>query len=452
MEVKPGQSLILKVESVSHQGEGVAKLNGHTVFVPYGAPGDLVQGEIISVKKEYARALIREVLVPGQRVEPQCPWFYQCGGCNLQHLDYRLQLAIKSETVRTTLKKIGGIDPGLVREVLPTRSWNYRNKLQASVGLHQDRLTAGLYRPRSHDLVPVDECHIQHGVNNRFAAEIAALARDTGITPWDEEKNTGILRHIMVRHSERTGETLAVCVVSRLRFPNRDQFLARLRDRLSAVNTLVLNENPRSTNVILGEREEIIWGPGYITDEISGLKFKISAGSFWQVNPDGAEKVYRQVKEYAQLTGRETVLDVYCGTGSIGLFLAQEAGEVNGIESNAGAVKDARDNAVLNKAENAKFYTGKAEDLLPQLVKAGLKAEVIILDPPRKGCAPALLEGVVKVGPERIVYVSCNPATLARDLKTLGEKGYLALEVQPVDMFPQTNHVETIVLMSRVKE
>ena len=451
LPLQPGQLIQLTIENITHQGEGVAKVNGYTVFVPSTAPGDLVNAEIISAKKTYARALMREIIQPGQRVEPRCQWYDQCGGCNLQHLSYQDQLKIKTENVKMTLKKIGGINPDLVLPALSTQEWNYRNKFQAPVAKYGGQPRAGLYKPRSHDLVPVSDCAIQHKVNNHLATDIANIARETGIIPWDERHMKGTLRHIVIRHSEATGQSLAALVVSSLDFPRRDQFLSKLRE-ISGLHSLVLNENPRPTNVILGDREEIIWGPGNIMDRIGELTFKISARSFWQVNSAGAEKIFQKVKEYAQLQGKETVLDIYCGTGSIGLFLADQATRVIGIESNLSAIEDARDNARMNGIDNAEFHAGRAEDLLPQMVQKGLKADVIVLDPPRKGCEPSLLEAVAQAKPLRIVYVSCNPATLARDLKLLEERGYLAREVQPVDMFPQTSHVETVVMMSRVKE
>lgn len=445
--LKPGQRIELRIEKITHQGEGLGKYQGFAVFVPYSAQGDVVRAEVISVKKDYARALVHELIEPGRRVEAKCQWYRQCGGCNLQHLDYSLQLEIKTETVKSTLGRIGGIDSTLVKDILPTRVWNYRNKYQAPVARHQGRLTAGLYKPRSHDLVPVTDCVIQHGPNNRSVEQVASIARETGIIPWDEKKHTGIMRHIVVRHSQATGQTLAALVVSRLDFPNRERFLSKLKEQLPDLHSLVLNENPRPTNVILGDREAVIWGPGYITDKIGDLVFKISARSFWQVNPDGALKIYEKAGEYARLTGEETVLDIYCGTGSIGLFLAKKAKRIIGIESNVSAVQDARDNACLNNIDNAEFHAGRAEDVLPQMAKE-VKADIVILDPPRKGCDPALLEAVILTAPKRIVYVSCNPATLARDLKLLEERGYETKEVQPVDMFPHTSHVECVVLMT----
>ena len=448
----PNQRIQLTIDSVTHQGEGVAKYEGYAVFVPYSAPGDIVIVEIISAKKDYARGLIKEIIHPGQRIDPKCQWYHQCGGCNLQHMDYEHQLDIKTETVKTTLKRIGGIDPNLVKPTQATRAWNYRNKLQAPVANYKGQLTAGLYKPRSHSLVPVTDCDIQHKPNNQIVERIAIIARETGVIPWDERQNKGILRHIVVRHSEATGQSLAALVVSQLDFPGRDRFLSKLEEEMKDLFSLVLNENPRPTNVILGDREEIIWGPGYITDNIGDLTFKISARSFWQVNPDGARKIYEKAREYAQLTGQETVIDIYCGTGSIGLFLANTAKNIIGIESNLGAINDAKDNASMNKIENAEFIAGDAGEVLPRMVQQGQRADVIILDPPRKGCDPALLEAVVEANPQRIVYVSCNPGTLARDLRFLQEKGYDEKEVQPVDMFPHTSHVECVVLMSRAKE
>lgn len=447
MPVKVDELLEVTIESISYQGEGVAKFQGNTLFIPYGAPGDLVRIRVLSAKKSYARGLIEEILRPGQRIRAKCPWFEQCGGCNLQHLGYDLQLTAKTAGVRTTLKRIGGINPDIVGEALPTGPWHYRNKLQAQVGLEEDRLAVGLFAPGSHNLIPVEDCLIQRRSTNEYALIIADIARETGISPWDEKKQSGSLRQVIIRHSQATGETLAALVVSPLDFPNRAKFLDGLKKELPALNSLVLLENPHPAAAIPKNREEIVWGPGYITDKIGDLQFIVSARSFWQVNPEGTKVVYDKVKEFAQLTGKETVLDIYCGTGSIGLYLAARADRVIGIESNPWAVRDAQKNALLNKIEKAKFYKGKAEDLLPQMVRAGLKADVIVLDPPRKGCEAPLLEAVASVKPERIIYVSCNPATLARDLNILVEKGYPVREVQPVDMFPQTYHVEMCVLL-----
>lgn len=432
----------MTIENISHQGEGVAKIQGYTVFVPFSAPGDKVRAEIISTKKEYARALIQEIQENGQRIAARCPHFTQCGGCDLQHIDYQKQLKIKDQATRSTLQRIGKIDPSLVKHILPSRPWNYRNKYQAPVAQVNGQLTVGLYKPKSHDLVPITQCYIQHQPNHELAEKVAQAARESHITPWDENSHQGILRHIVVRHSEATNQSLIALVVSSLTFPNKEKFINCLKTQLPDLHTLVLNENPRPTNVILGDREEVIWGPGYITDRLRDLTFKISARSFWQVNPDGALKIYSQAKDYAQFTGTETVLDIYCGTGSIGLFMAKDAKQVVGIEINKKAIEDARDNAKLNNIHNAEFHAGKAEDILPQLLKEGLKADVVILDPPRKGCELALLQAVAQIQPQRIVYVSCNPATLARDLKILADHNYITQEIQPVDMFPHTSHVE----------
>lgn len=445
-----GQVLRLSVNSVSHRGEGVGEAGGFTVFVPYTAPGDVAEVEVISVKPDYARALARRIIRPGNRVKPRCRWHGQCGGCSLQHLDYSIQLEQKTQAARATLQRIGGVDPGLVKGILPAEPWHYRNKLQNPVAYHSGQLTAGMYRPRSHDLVPVEDCAIQHPENTRLAQAAEHAARQAGVPPWQDNK--GVLRHIVSRHSAATGQSLLVLVVSQLHFPQRDQLVGELKQLLPQLDSMVFNENPHITNVILGAREEVVWGPGHIIDQLNGLKFKISARSFWQVNTQAALAVYNKVREYASLSGRETVLDIYCGTGSIGLFLAQDAKEVIGIESNSKAVEDARHNAEMNNIHNARFHLGQAEKQLPRFVRQGLRADVIVLDPPRKGCAPPLLQAAADAAPQKIVYVSCNPATLARDLRLLAELGYGIREVQPVDMFPHTHHVECVVLMSRVKD
>ncbi len=446
--VEVGDKATVSIESISHQGEGVGKIDGLTVFVPFSAPGDVLQAEVVSVKPNYARAVIHSIIKPGRRVEPPCPWFGACGGCSVQHLDYDDQLTFKTAVVKDALERIGKIDSLCVREILPTEPWNYRNKLQHPVAFLQGRLTIGMYRSRTNQLVPVEGCPIQMEPTNVVARKAAVVARETGITPWQGKE--GLLRHILCRYGPATGQLMLVLVVSTLDFPLRQQLVKGLREQLPQVDCLVLNENNRPDNVILGSREEVVWGLGYITDKLGGLEFKISASSFWQVNSMGAELIVEKVREYAGLSGTETVLDIYCGTGSIGLNLAANAGQVIGIESNSRAVKDAKENAKRNDIENTSFHCGRAETLLPQLIERDISADVAVLDPPRKGCDARLLEAVAAAKPQRIVYVSCNPATLARDLALLKEKGYEIKEVQSLDMFPQTHHVECVVLMSRV--
>lgn len=413
------------------------------VFIPFAAPGELVLGRVTSVKKDFARAVILEIVEPGRRVTPQCPWFGTCGGCDLQHIDYQLQLATKTNAVKTTLKRIGGISPEIIKETLPTRPWQYRNKLQMPVAMRQGKLTAGFYKSRSKDLVAVETCAIQQKANDCAVRAVINVARETGISAI-------VLQGIMIRCSAATGETLLVLEVNQRKFSEREAFLKGLKERIPHLTSLVLWEKPEQASREV--RDEVVWGAGYIIDVIGSLKFKVSPHSFWQVNSYGVLQVYQQVKEYARLSGAETVLDIYCGVGSIGLFLAGGAKEVIGIESNASAIQDTQENAVINDVRNARFHKGSAEIILPQMVQKGLKADVVVMDPPRRGCAAPLLEAVTQAAPERIVYVSCNPATLARDLRLLGERGYRAREVQPIDMFPQTSHVECVVLMSKVQK
>ncbi|SHK18566.1 23S rRNA (uracil1939-C5)-methyltransferase [Anaerobranca californiensis DSM 14826] len=449
-----GDNVLLTINDVTSEGEGVGKVEGFTVFVPKTVKGDVVKGKIISTKKTYARALLQEIIIPSEnRVQPKCKIYDECGGCNLQHIEYQHQLEIKRKIVEDAICRIGGFNEIPVKHVLTAGSENYRNKMQAPVGFSDGRVIAGFYKPKSHEIVPTDNCIIQHQKGNEILKKVVQIINQLKIQPYDEREGKGIIRHIMSRVGINTGQTMLVLVVTTTDFPQKEGLVERIKKVLPDLTTLVFNINNKKTNVILGTENVVSFGKGHIEEISQGIKFKISPLSFFQVNPKGMEVLYQRAVEYAGLTGKERVIDAYCGLGSISLFMAKKAKEVLGIEIVPQAVRDAKENAKLNNIDNVTFIEGKAEDVMVDLAKKGEKYDVVVVDPPRKGCEASLLAAIKEIAPQRVVYVSCNPATLARDLKILCEEGmYTIKEVQPVDMFPHTSHVECVVFMSRVEK
>jgi len=450
--VKRGQRIIVPVHDITHEAEGVGQHQGFTIFVPDALPGDTAEVEIISVKPNYARGLIHRLIDSSpERVTPPCPYYAQCGGCQLMHASYAAQLSYKQEQVQAALQRIGGLGKVTIKPVIamPT-PFNYRNKAQFPVGLQDGQVVMGCYKQRSHEIVPVESCLIQYEANNAGLAAVREAVSSFGISVYKESSHTGMLRHVLVRHAKSTNETMVVLVINGESLPLAGDIAREITARLPSVVSVQVNINRKRGNIILGEETQLVWGRDYIIDEIAGLKIKVSARSFLQVNPVQTEVLYRKVLEYAALTGKETVFDLYCGVGTIGLSLASQAKQVIGIEVIHDAVRDAEDNAKLNDIGNARFFAGLAEEVVPRLIQDGHAPQVCIVDPPRAGCDERLLATLAALLPERIIYVSCNPSTLARDLRYLGERGFRTLEVQPVDMFPHTSHVETVALMSRV--
>ena len=449
-----GQVVQLEIEGLTSAGEGVGRQEGFTVFVPGALPGDRVEAEVISLKPKYGRALPRKVLRKSeQRVAPLCPVYDACGACQLQHLDYTAQLEYKRQWVVDALERIGKLNDITVHPTLPMEEpWRYRNKAQFPVGLTAGRIVAGCYRQRTHQIVDIDDCSIQHPLSARVLQVVKKLAAAYGLSVYDEQTGEGLLRHVLVRVGFHTDEALAVLVTTSKPFGQLKELAADLMQEVPELVGVVQNINDRRTNVILGDKTIPLAGRDYLIDQLGGLKFRISARSFYQVNPLQTEVLYQKTLDYAGLTGSETVIDAYCGIGTISLFLACKAQKVIGIEVVEAAIHDARRNATLNDINNAEFIVGEAEKVMPRLYKDGLRPDVIVVDPPRAGCAEPLLEAIVNMQPQRVVYVSCNPTTLARDLAYLSQKGFRVQEVQPVDMFPHTGHVETVVLMSRVKD
>ena len=449
--VTKGQLIELEIHNLNHDGEGVGRYQGFTIFVPDTAPGETVSAKVISLQKSYGRALLQSILKHSPaRVDPPCEHATQCGGCQLQHLQYEEQLKLKQNTVRDALKRIGNIDIPVLPTIGMKDPWHYRNKAQVPIGQENGTVRAGFYEKKSHNIIDVQRCHIQHPANDNVVHTVRTLLQQFSIPIYREKEHKGLVRHIMARTSFTTGEVLVAIITNGRHFPNREAFVTQLQQSIPNLTGIVQNINTRSGNTILGKEEITLWGQPWLREELGGLEFHVSARSFFQVNPIQTEILYNKALEYASLSGSETVFDLYCGIGTISLFLARKAARVVGVESVEAAVDDARQNASLNKIENAEFHTGAAEVIVPKLFKQGYHADVVVVDPPRKGCDEVLLATITAMRPNRIVYVSCNPATLARDLKYLQENGYNAIEAQPVDMFPHTSHVECVVLITRV--
>lgn len=449
--VRPGEVLDVAVHDLSHKGEGVGRYEGLTLFIPNAAPGDRVKARVVESKKTYARAVLVEVVEPSpDRVPPRCPVVDQCGGCQLQHIAYSKQLDLKRDTVVANITRIGKLNDVIVHPTIGMEDpWNYRNKAQIPVGFHSGRVIAGFFAPGSHRLVDIDVCDIQHPLGNQIMTAVKSLAQQYGVRIYDERRHTGVLRHVLTRVARGSGEAMAVLVTNGPEFPHAAEIARGLMEQVPGVVSVVQNINSHKTNVVLGETSRVIAGQDHITDYIGDLAFNISPVSFFQVNPVQTEVLYAKAVEYAALTGDQTVLDLYCGIGTISLFLARQAAHVIGIEWVEEAVRDARINAQRNGVDNVRFIAGDAATHMPRLAADGIALDVVVLDPPRKGCDESVLRAIAEVGPKRIVYVSCNPASLARDLNLLDQLGYKTVEVQPVDMFPHTAHIECCALLVR---
>mgnify|MGYP002587042903 CR=1 FL=1 len=451
--VQKGKTYDISIVRLGSSGEGVGRYEGFTVFVPFALPGETVRARITLVKKTYATASLVEVLKPSpDRIQPQCPVYDRCGGCQLQHLSYEGELKEKRQQVRDALERIGHLQ-GL--DVLPTLGahtpWHYRNKMQFPVAAAgKGKVAIGCFAAATHEVIDVTDCAIQKEGNNAIVAVVRQWMKDFKIPAYDEDARTGIVRHIMGRVGVHTGEIMVCLVTACDMVPHMKDLVQRLRRDIPGLTSVVQNVNKRHTNVILGPKTKTVYGKGTIHDSIGPLTFHISAQSFFQVNSEQAQRLYETALDFADLKGGETVADVYCGTGTITLFLAQKAKFVRGVEIVPAAIENAKENAKLNGLENTEFFVGKAEEVLPrEYKKNGVYADVIVVDPPRKGCDSVCLDTIVKMAPEKVVYVSCDSATLARDVKYLGERGYEVKRVKTVDMFPWSGHVETVVLMSR---
>lgn len=502
--------LQLQIEDMSVNGEGIGKADGVAFFVKDAVIGDQVLVKVIKMKKRYGYARLLKILSPSlYRVEPLCEYWRQCGGCQIQSLDYTQQLHYKEEKVRNNLRRIGGFSIAdmerkeqkfLFHPIIGMeKPFFYRNKAQFPIGTDKNgRIVTGFYAARSHNIIPSRNCYLGVEINEKILDIVISFMERYHISAYDERTSKGLVRHVLIRFGFVTEEIMVCLVINGSTLPHAEQ-LVELLQEIKGMTSIVININQKSTNVILGEKIINLWGQDYITDYIGEVKYQISPLSFYQVNPVQTKKLYETVLDYAALTGKETVWDLYCGIGTISLFLAQRAKQVYGVEVVAPAIADARNNAKINGIENVEFFVGKAEEVLPafyenyvketqenvkdmglqsdteaclnqfeiedkgaaedeiEIADKGhakdrkiLRPDVIVVDPPRKGCDDKCLETIVKISPARVIYVSCDSATLARDLKYLCERGYEVREVQPVDMFPQTVHVETVCLLSKL--
>lgn len=451
LPVAVGGEYEAEIIGIGHDGEGVGRVEGYTLFVPGALPGERVLVRVEHVKKQYGHAkLLRVLTASPDRVAPPCGIYERCGGCQLQHLDYAAQLRVKRQLVVDNLQRIGKLQDVVAHPTLGMSDpWRYRNKVQVPIGEEEGGLIGGFYAQGSHDIIDMKECLIQHEEGDRVVETVKRLGRELGITAYHEESHTGLLRHVVVKVGFRTAEVMLVLVTNGVNIPHEDEWIARIRSEIPGVASICQNVNEGRTNVIFGDRTLVLWGREVIYDYIGDIKFAISPRSFFQVNPVQTEVLYGKALEYAALTGRETVIDAYCGIGTISLFLAQRARRVYGVEIVPEAIEDARLNAELNGIANVDFSVGRAEEVLPAWQRAGVTPDVVVVDPPRKGCDGALLVTLLELKPGRIVYVSCNPSTLARDLRVLEDGGYRTVEVQPVDMFPHTTHIENVALIVR---
>ena len=448
--LKKNDEIQLTVKSCTVQGSGVCDYNGMTVFVRGAVTGDHVIAHIIKVKKTYAVGIIKKITQRSPiRIKPQCAVSEKCGGCCFAHISYDAELEIKQKQVEDNFRRIGGLDV-TIKPIIPSPdSSRYRNKAQYPVGSDGKFASIGFYAPMTHRIIDCADCFLQPEDFKKVVDIFRDWIRERKISVYDEVAHKGILRHIYLRKGFVTGEIM-VCLVANSRdVPFTDELIETLKAEVEGLRSVILNVNTKNTNVVLGSECITLYGSDYITDELCGLKFNISPLSFYQVNHDGAEILYNKAKEYAALTGKESLIDLYCGTGTIGLTMAREAGQLVGVEIIEQAVENAKKNAELNGIENSRFICGDASKAAEILLQEGIKPDVVILDPPRKGCDGALVETVSKMSPERIVYVSCDSATLARDCARFLEEGYKVEEATPVDMFPRTGNVETVVLLSQ---
>ncbi|MDO4317407.1 MAG: 23S rRNA (uracil(1939)-C(5))-methyltransferase RlmD [Lachnospiraceae bacterium] len=450
------QRLELYIEDMTEDGSGVGKADGFPFFVKDTVIGDRVEAVVTKLKKSYGYGRMLHILTPSpSRIPEACPSARRCGGCQLQAMSYERQLEFKREKVANHLKRIGGLSVPVEPVIGMEQPFHYRNKTQVPVGVDREgRLRMGFYASRSHEIVEQANCLLGGRENDRILETIRSFLTEYRIPAYDETSGRGLVRHILIRRSYETGEYLVCIVINGKHLPRQELLVERLRALAPepTVSSVCLNINEADTNVILGEQVVNLFGPGYLEDSIGQLRFRVSPQSFFQVNPEQTRKLYETALSFAALTGTEQVWDLYCGIGTISLFLAQKAGFVRGVEIVAPAVRDAEANAVRNGLSNTRFYVGKAEEVLPRVYEEeNCRPDVIVVDPPRKGCEPRVLDTMLAMQPSRIVYVSCDSATLARDLKHLTAGGYEVKKVQPVDMFPWTVSVETVCLLSKLK-
>ncbi|WP_297522367.1 23S rRNA (uracil(1939)-C(5))-methyltransferase RlmD [uncultured Clostridium sp.] len=452
--IEKNKEYILDIISQGYEGEGVAKIDDNfPIFVEGALAGEKVKVIIVKAKKKFAYGKIVEIIEKSpNRVDMKCEHRVS-GGCNLQHYSYEAQLDFKYDRVKECIRRIGKLDDSIVK--LPIGMENpdkYRNKVQLPIGIRNGKLSIGFFAARSHEIMDMESCIIQDEVADKVISLTRNWIKEHNIKPYNiegEYDESGILRHIMVRRGFKTNEVMVVIVTNGRKLPHAEEFIKTITENVEGIKSVVQNINSEKTNVILGQENITLWGEDTISDYIGEFKFNISPESFFQVNPAQTEVLYGKALEYANLAGEETVIDAYCGTGTITLFLSKNAKKVYGVELIEKAIENAKENAQINNVDNVEFIIGESEVAIPQLINDGIRADVIMLDPPRRGCDVMLLNAITSTDVKRIVYVSCDPSTLSRDLAILDERGYKAVEVQPVDMFPHTPHIESVVLLEK---
>lgn len=450
--LKTGKIYEIEITDLGHTGEGIGRAEGITVFIEGGLKGDKVKAKITKSKKNYAVADLVSITIPSpDRVVPVCPVAHICGGCQIMQLDYQKQLEIKKDSVIQNLTRIGKIDsPNVLATMGMDHPYNYRNKAQIPVGLDENnKPVLGFYKKNSHDVVPIDTCYVQDKINDAVIKTVKDFITKYSVSVYDETTHTGNLRQVISKKGYHTDQIMVILVTAKKELPFKNEIIEMLRDRLPNIRTIVQNINPEKTNVIMGRSNNILYGDGIIEDSIDDLIFEISPHSFYQVNPKQTKVLYDKALELADISKEDTVFDIYCGIGTISLLLAKRAKHVYGIEIVEQAIENAKVNAKKNNIDNATFYAGKAEIVLPKLYDEGIRADIVVVDPPRKGCEETVLKTIADIQPKRIVYVSCNPSTLARDVAILSEYGYQMQVAQPVDMFSHTMHVESVVLIEK---
>lgn len=452
-EIIKNQEFVVEIEDLTTEGAGVAKLDGYTLFIKGAIIGDKACVSIMKTKKNYGYARLVEILEPSKdRIESACSMAGKCGGCQLQHLRYEVQLSYKQNKIATCLERIGGFQQIPMEPIMGMEEpYYYRNKAQFPVGCDKNgALVTGFYTGHTHNIVDTSHCMIQAKENDTLLALVREYMEECGVSTYDENSHTGLVRHILTRVGFATKQIMVCLIINGDKLPKQEVLVKKLVN-VPRMTSISINKNKEKTNRILGAQCETLWGKAYIEDYIGDIKYQISPLSFFQVNPVQTTKLYQTALEYADLKGDEIVWDLYCGIGTISLFLAQKAKQVYGVEIVPQAIEDAKKNADLNHMSNAEFFVGAAEEVLPAKYAESngtMAADVIVVDPPRKGCDEALLDTIIKMHPEKVVYVSCDPATLARDLKILCGNGYQLERVRGCDMFPQSFHVETVCLLT----
>lgn len=441
-----------KVIDLTHEGHGVVKLDRYPIFIPNALIDETIEYKVIKVKKNFAIGKLLDIKVQSnQRVEPPCVYYYKCGGCQLQHLSYQAQLAMKKEQVNNLFHRKANFENTIIHDTIGMETpWRYRNKSQIPVGKNEDNdAIMGFYRQRSHQIIDMDECLIQDTKHQDVMNHVKQWFNELNVSIYDERKKAGLMRHVVIRTGHYTGDLMVIFVTNGKKFKQSDIMTQKLIEAFPNIKSVKHNINNTHSNVIMGDVSHTLYGVDQIEDTLSDITFKISDQSFYQINSTQTEKLYQRAIEYADLQGEETVLDTYCGIGTIGLYMAPKAKHVYGVEVVPEAIEDAKKNATINQFENTTFVCGKAEEVILKWKAQGIKPDVVMVDPPRKGCDESFLDTLLELNPRRIVYISCNPSTQQRDAQHLATQ-YELTQITPVDMFPHTTHVETVAQFDRI--